>query len=360
MDFALSPHLRELQDKAHAAAARLRPLPDTRTRAFWTVAAQQGWLDESAHDALTLAVIHQALGQAGLSRGALFAMGAHVFGVALALQSFPTSPAAQHWLPRLRRGQAVGALALTEPNWQSDSADIATTATKVDGGWRLDGTKTFVTNGDFADVLLVNARHSEAASAAFATSVFAISADSQGVRTQEREGQIGLRDAPMATVTLDGVFVPEDALVGRQGQGMLGIVAAMRAERSCILAGFVGAAEHDLHKARQHFERRGMLEKVELSLADIGAQIETASVLVHRGAWHVDHGTDAVRTPAVTKLVVARTLARAAQDLQELVGGAAWCDEMGLARAVTDTMGVLTASGTATMQLRAIASRPVR
>ncbi|TYB89534.1 acyl-CoA dehydrogenase family protein [Oceaniovalibus sp. ACAM 378] len=360
MDFAPSKRQRELQRKAGEAAGQLHPLPDVQTRDFWTQAADQGWLscvDETGEgDALTAVLIHEALGRAGVSRSALFAMGAHLFGVAMTLRAFGKAPA-DAYLADLTAGKAVGALALTEPNGMSDAANLGTLAKKTDDGWLLTGRKTFVSNGSFADVLLVNARHPEARTSAFSTSLFAVPSKTPGLRTSVIDGPIGLKGSPMADVMLDDVRVGPEALVGRRGQGVVATLTAMRAERSCILAGFVGAAERDLQAVLRHLSGTAREHQaLGLALAEASAKLEIARWTLYRGAWSVDHGTDGIRTPALTKLVVARTLAELAQTLQELAAGAGWRDQMGLATAVADTMGILTASGTAMVQLRAIAT----
>lgn len=367
MDFSLTPSQTQCVRDAVDAVTRLGPLPDVQTPEFWQTVGQAGWLNlciSSTHggagqDALTAVLVHEALGRHGVSRSALFSMGAHLFGTAMTLEKFADPTMAKHWIPGLATGKAIGALGLTEPSGGSDLADLQTSATAQDDGWTLNGTKTYVTNGHFADVILISARHPEIKSTAFSTSVFAIPRAAKGVETTPITGPIGLLGSPMATISLSDVKVGSQNLLGKRGQGLAVILTAMRTERACILAGFLGAAERDLQAALSFFEERRQKrhQAVNLALAEMHAKLESARWTLYRGAWGIDHGGDPVKDPAVTKTIVSRILVDVARDLQELAAGAGWRDEMGLATAVADTMGILTASGTTTTQLRAIATR---
>ena len=152
-------------------------------------------------------------------------------------------------------------------------------------------------------------------------------------------------------------------MLGKPGAGLSALTIAMQYERTCILAGFLGAAERDLALCAQYLHRRkdahGALsdhQAVAHRLARMKARLESARWLLYRGAWALDHAKEPLHTPAMVKLVLSETLMDCALDVLKLFGGAGWLDEQGVATALRDVAGILTASGTSDVQLNVIAS----
>ena len=138
----------------------------------------------------------------------------------------------------------------------------------------------------------------------------------------------------------------------------------MRYERTCILAGFVGAAERDLAAgvalARERKDDQGPIfrhQAVSHRLARMQCRIESARWQIYRGAWAIDHGNDQILAPATVKLTVSETLVECAMDVLRTFAGAGWLDEQGVGTALRDVVGTLSASGTSDVQLNLIASR---
>jgi len=128
------------------------------------------------------------------------------------------------WLPRVARGEAIAAFALSEPESGSDAAALLTSATRVTGGWRLDGSKTWISNGGIADFYCVFARTHPHAPAAKGISAFFVKADSPGLTVSERIGVMSPH--PLATLTFNDCFVGDACLLGAEGEGMRHNIAA--------------------------------------------------------------------------------------------------------------------------------------
>ena len=372
MDFSTTKTQAALIDHARQAAKAFDPALAPAGRGFWPAAGAEGWLglcldrDHGGQGlgAVDTVLVAEALGRGGLSRAALFSMGAHLFGCAMALQNHAGPALRAAWLPRLASGAAIGALALTEPQGGSDTGNgRVLVAFDADGpGLTLTGTKTLVSNGPLADLLVVNATR-QGATSALQSSVLAVPTDLPGLRVTPLTGHIGLREAPMAEIHFDNVRLDRDHVLGRPGQGLGILLSVMRWERSCILAGFLGAAERDLVAVTRALSgrqnSRGPLiaqQAVAHALAELRVEQEMARLLLYRGAGALEANEGAVIYPAMAKLAISRALVSSARGLQELMAGAGWLDEMGLATALTDVMGTLSASGTSHIQLNAIAS----
>lgn len=311
------------------------------------------------------ALAFEALGREGIDRGWLFAMGAHLFGCAMAIANHGSEEQRGNWLPRLADGSAKGALAFTEPTGGSDFAGCETSLQIEGDELVLDGRKVLVTNAAVADVFVVLAASPETPSP-FGFSIVLVPKDTAGLSTRAIEKPRGLAKTSPAEVILEECRVPATNILGRQGAGMGLLLDVMRWERSCILAGALGALERDLRMATAYLERRRtasaskQLQAVSHSLAEIRARLEAARWLMLRAAWEVDNGKDALMYPAMSKYVVSETLAACTMELRQLVAGAGWTGELDLADALDDACALLSASGTSHVQLNAIYSQMSR
>lgn len=215
-DFA-EEYVRPYADRWDAA----EELPGDIVRAL----AGRGWLGSPAparhggpgHDAVTFGLLNEAMGHACSSLRSLLT----VHGMAVQAVGRWGSPALrERWLPELTSGRTVGAFALTEPEAGSDAADLRTAAEEVPGGYRLTGTKRWITFGRIAGVYLLFAR------AAAGVTAFLVERDSPGLRVEPVGGLLGTRAAMTAELRLDGCFVPARAMVGRPGFGLAAVAAA--------------------------------------------------------------------------------------------------------------------------------------
>jgi alkylation response protein AidB-like acyl-CoA dehydrogenase len=350
-----------------------RLLPRDRPTAFdeagWRACAEHGVLalplpaawGGRGEGALTTVAVFEALGRGGADRGLLFALGAHLFGCALPISRYGSAHQQARWGTGLADGSAIGALAITDPAGGSDLTLMGARALGGTEGYVLSGEKTLVTNGPRADVFLVIAATAPDRGP-LGLSAFLVPRETPGLSV-EPLGAPGLPGAPMATIMFKECGLPPAALLGPVGAGMKVMSSSLRWERSCLLAGFLGAAERDLQSCLAHVrarrDRRGPLlkhEAVAHRLARMKLRLEAARWLVYRAAWNIDEGRGVLLAPALAKLAASECLVDNALDALRISAGPGWLDEAGLASALRDVVGTMSASGTTDVQLSVIAA----
>lgn len=280
--------------------------------------------DGVAFDVRSLCVIREALTYEDALFDAMFTM--QGIGT-LAIQRHGTPAQKERYLPPCRDGSKVAAFALTEPDGGSDVAATATTATRTDNGWVIEGEKTLISNAGFADHYLVVARTGEAPGAR-GLSVFIVDADTDGLKCGEPIDFIA--EHPAAPVRFDACHVPHDALVGEAGKGFAVAMGAFDIFRPSVGAASVGLSRRALGEALRHVRKRelfgtvmGELQGVQMMIADMACDVDTAALAVYRAAWVHDVRGDA--TPYVAsmaKLVASEAAGRVADKAVQLLGGA--------------------------------------
>lgn len=340
------------------------------TRENWLALGQSGFLNSCVNEpfgdgqyALTAVLTYEALGKAGLSRSHLFSMGAHLFGCVKAIDNLGTKAQKDLWLPKLCSGQSPGALAFTGLESGSRTDDVGVSYQDGDD-IILRGAKTCVTNGPDADIFIVSANRAQNPSG-MNLALFLVPAGTDGIKIEPIETQ-GLRASPMARIVFDDCNISRSQQLGSAGTGAL--LSVMVWERSCILAGFIGALDKDLQAVTKHFkttsDKDGPLfrhQSISHKLAQLRADLEAARQTLYYGASVLDNGGDSLLSAATSKLKVSQTLVSGQKALYELMAGRAWQvelgGELGLAEAMQDVMGTLSASGSSNVQLNAIAAR---
>jgi acyl-CoA dehydrogenase len=236
------------------------------------------------------------------------------------------SPEQKVWLEKTRAGRAISAFALTEPASGSDVAATSTMAEKVQGGWRLSGEKTWISNGGIADIYVVFARTDEAPGAR-GLSAFLMPADVAGLSVVERMEVVAPH--PLARLRLDGVELPEGALIGKAGEGFKLAMAVLDVFRSTVGAAALGFARRALEESLARVTSRRIqgqalaeLQMVQGHLADMALEVDAAALLVYRAAWTKDQGAARVtREAAMAKLYATETAQRVVDMAVQLHGG---------------------------------------
>lgn len=362
---------RRIESAQTLAAERLsrRPRSAGFDRGAWDLCAAEGvisvalpkaWGGEE-RGALAAAAIFEALGRGGADRGLLFGLGAHLFGCAMTIARYGTSGQAEKWGTGLADGTRVAALAATEPSGGSSASIAGTTAIATDEGFVINGAKTLVTNAPIADVFLLIAS-SAPSRGALGLTAFLLARDLPGLTVEPIDSTLGLTGAPMGRVLLRDCKVGPESVLGRRSGGFACLQRSMELERSCILAGFLGAAERDLQAGVAHARSRrdghGSLfehQAVSHRLARAKCRLEAARWLLYRAAAATEHPGANLMLPAVTKLVVSEAVTACGLDVLQSFAGAGWLDESGVATAVRDALGTLSASGTSDVQLNVVA-----
>jgi acyl-CoA dehydrogenase len=230
------------------------------------------------------------------------------------------------WLGRTRAGGAIAAFALTEPGAGSDVAATATTAERCAAGWRLNGEKTYISNGGIADVYVIFARTCPAEGAR-GLSAFVLPADTPGLEVVARIDVIAPH--PLAHLRLRDVILPEDALIGAPGEGFriaMSVLDVFRASVGAAALGFARRAlDEALTRARRTRAGGGTLfdyQMVQGHLADMALEIDAAALLIYRAAWTKDQGAPRItREAAMAKLYATEAAQRVIDMAVQLHGG---------------------------------------
>lgn len=311
------------------------------------------WLGLGAQGFLGLAIPESA---GGLGADLFFTValceelpraGAGGFGAAVAVQQFIAPMAiAKHGSPELQarhvhpsvRGEAVGALAISEPDAGSDVARLRTVAQpQADGSWRLSGEKAWITNGVHGHFHVVAARTGPGEGAKGLT-LFAIDRHRAGVQASPIP-KAGWRCSDTALVSYQDVVVAEDERIGPVGGGFPLVMEAFDLERLTVAAIAIGGCLVALEgstrylKERQAFGRElSQLQALRHRLADLDARVSAARALVHEAAWRLEHQAGATAACAAAKLVATELHQEVAAAAVQLAGGAGYAEEYPFAR----------------------------
>jgi acyl-CoA dehydrogenase len=228
--------------------------------------------------------------------------------------------------PPVRDGKAIAAFALSEPDAGSDVAAMSTTATRLDDGWRLDGVKTWISNGGIADRYVVFARTGEAPGAR-GISAFIVPADAPGLSIAERIDVIAPH--PLATLLFEDCRLPADALIGKPGGGFAMAMANLDIFRPTVAAAALGMGYRALDEATRRAKSRIMfgapladLQLTQAALADSVAELEAAALLVFRAAWAKDQGKPRItKEAAIAKMVATENAQKVIDRAIQVFGG---------------------------------------
>ena len=332
-------HRRFAEEISRWAEAKLHSLPhddvDAACRARVRALGEAGFLKAvvpSSHgglhpvlDVRTLCIAREILGfHDGLADFAFAMQGLGTASVSL----FGSDDLKGKYLPPVRDGKAIAAFALSEPEAGSDVAALATTA-KPDGGahFRLDGEKTWISNGGIADHYVVFARTGEA-SGARGLSAFMVDAGTPGLTVAERIEVIAPH--PLARLRFVGVRVPVANRLGKPGEGFKVAMATLDIFRATVGAAALGFARRALHETVEHAASRklfgaplGDLQMTQAAIADSATEVDAAALLVYRAAWVKDQGAARVtREAAMAKMFAPEAALRVIDRAVELHGGA--------------------------------------
>jgi len=233
----------------------------------------------------------------------------------------------RHYLPKVARGEAVAAFALSEPEAGSDVAAMSTIAVP-DGPdhMRIDGVKTWISNGGIADFYIVFARSGEAPGAR-GLSAYVVDADTPGLIVEERIDVIAPH--PLAKLRFEGCRVPLSKRVGNPGEGFKVAMATLDVFRSTVGAASLGFARRAMDEALRHASSRHLfgaplaeLQMTQAALAEMATDVDTAALLVYRAAWTKDQGAPRVtREAAMAKMHATEAAQRVIDKAVQIFGG---------------------------------------
>ncbi|MEV6327270.1 acyl-CoA dehydrogenase family protein [Streptomyces sp. NPDC051909] len=259
------------------------------------------------------------------------------------------------WLPRLASGEAVGCFGLTEPGTGSDAGNLATRAVRDGDTYVIDGTKMFITNGTWADVVLLFARTGGPGHRG--VSAFLVPADTPGLTRRPVHGKLGLRGQATAELVLEGVRVPASALLGPEGKGFSVAMSALAKGRMSVAAGCVGIAQAALDAAVRYAGEREQFGKpiasyqlVQELISDIAVDVDAARLLTWRVADLVDRGRDFATAASKAKLYASEAAVRSANNALQVFGGYGYIDEYPVGKLLRDARVMTLYEGTSQIQ----------
>jgi isovaleryl-CoA dehydrogenase len=368
-DLGLSPEQELLRATVHEFARR-----DVAPRAKAIDAAQtfptESW-GQAAELGLLGATAPAEYGGAGLGLAELCIVGEELAAVCLSTAATVLHQAdmvvgriARHgsaeqkerWLPGLIDGSVIGCLAMTEPEAGSDVMSMRTRAERIDGGWRLDGTKTFITNGPVADLALVYARTGGPEERRLG--LFAIPTEAPGFARGRKFSKMGWRGSPTGELILDGCEVGDEALVGGPDEGRAILLAGLDSERVLMAAESVGVAQGALEVAlgyareRRQFGRPiGEFQLIGGKLADMYTETEAARALTWTALARVEAEAAGSRELAsAAKLMGGDVAMRVTTEAVQVLGGYGYIDEFPVERYMRDAKLMQIGGGTAEIQ----------
>jgi alkylation response protein AidB-like acyl-CoA dehydrogenase len=310
----------------------------------------------SGGDHLTYCVVLEELGRGDSSVRGIVSVSLGL--VAKTILSEGTAEQRAEWLPRLCSGADLACFALTEPDTGSDAGALSTRATAVDGGWRIDGAKMFITNGTWASVALVFAR--TGGPGPKGVSAFLVPLPSEGLQVTEIHGKLGLRGQATAMLSFDDVFVPASAMLGgegAEGRGFSIALAALAKGRMSLAAGCVGIIQGCLDAAtgyalqREQFGRKiASFQLVQQLLADISVEADAARLLTWRVADLIDRGQPFATESSTAKLFASEAAVRAANAALQVFGGYGYIDEYPVGKYLRDARVTTVYEGTSQIQ----------
>jgi alkylation response protein AidB-like acyl-CoA dehydrogenase len=278
----------------------------------------------------------------------------------------------EQFLPRLASGKTLGCWSLTEPEAGSDAGGTKTVAEKCDGGWRINGAKTFTTNGRYAGICVAMAVTNREAGH-HGISAFIVEKGTPGFQPGKKENKLGLRASDTSEVIFSDCVVPAENLLGKEGHGFIDSLAILDGGRISIAAFALGMAQGAFETALRYSKERRQFGKpiadfqaIQFKLADMATEIEAARLLTYRAAWLADEARAAGDPPqhhtaesAMAKLFAAETAVRVAGEAIQILGGYGFIKDYPAEKFYRDVKLATIGEGTSEIQ-RLVIARQLR
>ncbi len=354
MDFALNEEQLAIFDMARdfgaehiAPHARAWEEAGTIPRDLWRHCAELGlggvYVDEdfggTGLSRLDATLVFEALAMACPSVGSFLSIHNMCGGM---IDKFGTPANRARWLPDLCRMDKVFSYCLTEPGSGSDAAALRTRAERVDGGWRLNGTKAFISGGSYSDAYLVMVRTGGDGARGISTVV--VETGTPGLSFGALEHKMGWKAQPTAQVQFDDCLIPHENLIGEEGRGFTYAMAGLDGGRLNISAGALGGAQAALDATLRYMgERRAFgqtldqFQALQFRLAEAETALQSARIFLRQAAWKLDRGDrDAAKFCAMAKLYVTDRAFEVANQCLQLHGGYGYLADYGIEKIVRD------------------------
>ncbi len=231
------------------------------------------------------------------------------------------------YMPKLASGEFIGAWGLTEPGAGSDAGSARMTAVKKGKSWVLNGTKTFITNGHYADVIVAIAVTDKTAHT-HGLSAFIVDKDTKGFLPGKKENKLGLRASDTAELIFEDCVIPEENLLGKEGNGFIDSMRVLDGGRISIAALSLGIGQGaydcalSYSKERKQFGKTiGEFQAIQWKLADMATELDAARLLTMRAADMKDKGMKTTQESSMAKLYASEVAVRCANESVQIHGG---------------------------------------
>ena len=262
----------------------------------------------------------------------------------------------------LAQGKKLGCWSLTEPQAGSDAGGTRTTAARAKGGWILNGSKTFTTNGHYADVCVAMAV-TDASKGTKGISAFILEKGNPGFRPGKKENKLGMRASDTSEVIFSDCFVPDANLLGEEGQGFVNSLQILDGGRISIAALALGMAQGAYEAAVRYAKERKQFGKtisefqaIQFKLADMATEIDAARWLVYRAAWLADQkGPRFTKESSMAKVYASEVGVRVASEAVQIFGGYGFVKDYPVEKFYRDSKLCTIGEGTSEIQRMVIA-----
>jgi len=291
-------------------------------------------------------------------------MGVHNSLPTQMLLRWGTAEQKERWLKPMARGELIGAFALSEAEAGSDAGSLRAQATRVDGGWVLNGLKAWVTNGGTADVVLAMVRTDREGErlGGKGISAFIVPTNARGYVAQKPEDKMGLRSSNTCSVAFEELRLPDDALVGAPGKGLTYALSALDGGRLGVATQAVGIArtalEHAVRYARERHQFGQAIadfQAIQFKLATMATEIAAARALLHEAARRKDAGEEIMQWASMAKLFAGEMVMRVTTEAVQIFGGYGYMRDYPVERLMRDAKVITIYEGTSEIQRLVIA-----
>ncbi len=273
----------------------------------------------------------------------------------------------RRWLVPLASGEKIGAWSLTEPNAGSDAGGTRTRAEKVDGGWVLNGAKTFTTHGSVGDVCVVFAVTERDAKKGHNLSAFVIDKGTPGFRPGKKENKLGIRASDTAEVVMEDCFVPDENLLGKRGEGFKQAMVVLDGGRISIAALGLGTAYGAFRTATAYAKQREQFGKpiaefqaIQFALAEMSTRIAAAEALTFAAAEAMDAGRPVTLVASQAKLATGEAAVFCSERGVQIHGGYGFVKDYRAEKFYRDAKICTIGEGTSEIQRLVIARQLLR
>ena len=277
-----------------------------------------------------------------------------------------TDPQKKKYISKLATGEFIGAWGLTEPSSGSDAGSARMTAKRKGHSWVLNGTKTFCTNGHYADAIVVIAVTDRAANT-HGLSAFIVDKDSKGFRPGKKENKLGLRASDTAELIFEDCVIPPDNLLGKEGDGFIDAMRVLDGGRISIAALSLGMAQGAYEAALKYSKERkqfgkaiGEFQAIQWKLADMATEIDAARLLTMRAASMKDAGMKTTLESSMAKLYASEVAVKCANEGVQIHGGYGFIKEYPAEKYYRDVKLCTIGEGTSEIQRLVIARQLLR